>query len=204
MMDTAPVEPTLADLLEQPEGQQLAFVRGKFRPEDLAETLAALANAQGGTVVVGGGRGRGKGRAAERPSEGLDDLDAARDAALDAALLCTPPLVIPLPAVVRHGGASLLLISIPPGLPHVYSVHGKYLRREGPADQPIPPDALRKLLLERGEISWERLIPAGTTLDELDPNKIAAYVRRIGPAAEGDALAFLFRRGCLTRTDDRR
>ncbi|MFL5803510.1 MAG: RNA-binding domain-containing protein, partial [Roseiflexaceae bacterium] len=149
-MDTAFAGQTLADLLEQPEGQQLAFVRGKFRPEDLAETLAALANAQGGTVVVGsGGRGRGKGRAVEHPSEGLGDLDAARDAALDAALLCTPPLVIPLPAVARHGEVSLLLISIPPGLPHVYSVHGKYLRREGPADQPIPPAALRKLLLER-------------------------------------------------------
>jgi ATP-dependent DNA helicase RecG len=203
-MDTALVDQTLADLLEQPEGQQLAFVRGKFRPDDLAETLAALANGQGGMVVVGtGGRGKGKGRSIERLPEGLDDLDTARDAALDAALLCTPPLVIPLPMVVRHGQASLLLISVPPGLPHVYSVHGKYLRREGPADQPIPPDALRKLLLERGETSWERLVPEGTTLDELDSNKIAAYVRRIGPAAEGDGLAFLFRRGCLSRNEER-
>ena len=33
-------------------------MRGKFRPDELAETLAALANAQGGAVVVGvGGRG---------------------------------------------------------------------------------------------------------------------------------------------------
>jgi ATP-dependent DNA helicase RecG len=191
-MDTA-----LADLLEQSEDQQLAFVRGKFRSEELAETLAALANAHGGMVVVGAG-GRG------RKIDGLSDLDAAREAVLDAALLCTPPLVIPLPVVAQHGEASLLLISIPSGLPHVYSVHGKYLRREGPADRPIPPDALRKLLLERGETSWERLVPERATLDELDPNKIAAYVRRVGPAAEGDALAFLFRRGGLTRNDDRR
>src|SRR5262245_1561015 len=60
----------LTDLLEQPEGQQLAFTGGKFRSEELAETLAALANAQGGMVVVGAS-GRGK------KIEGLGDLNAA-------------------------------------------------------------------------------------------------------------------------------
>jgi ATP-dependent DNA helicase RecG len=195
-METATAAQPLADLLAQPAGPQLAFVRAKFRPEELAETLAALANAQGGTVVVGGGRGR--------KVEGVVDVDAARDAALEAALLCAPPMVLPLPAVARHGEATLLVLQVPPGLPHVYSVHGKYLRREGQADQPIPPDALRRLLLERGETSWERLIPDGATLEDLDAGKIAAYVRRLGPAAEGDAQAFLFRRGCLAQADGRR
>jgi ATP-dependent DNA helicase RecG len=183
---------TLADLLAQPAGQHLAFVRGKFRPEELAETLAALANAQGGTVVVGAG-GRAK------KIEGVGDLDSAIEGALEAALLCTPALVIPLPEAMQHGDLPLLLLHIPPGMPHVYSVHGKYLRRDGPADQPIPPDALRRLLLERGETSWERLIPGDAALDELDPTKILAYTRRIGPAAEGNPLAFLFRRGGLAQ-----
>lgn len=186
----------LADLLAQPEGQQLAFARRAFRPDELAETLAALANAQGGAVVVGVG-GRGK------KIEGLADPEAARLAALDAALACTPPLVLPLPQPVSHGGAALLLLSVPSGLPHVYSVHGKYLRREGAANQPIAPEALRKLLLERGETSWERLVPDGATIDDLDPAKLAAYVRRIGAAAEADPLAFLFRRGCLARIEGR-
>jgi ATP-dependent DNA helicase RecG len=195
-MELTLADQPLAELLAQPEGSQFAFVRGKFRPDDLAETLAALANAQGGTVVVGvGGRGR--------LTEGVADAQAATDAALDAALLCTPPLVLPLPVVVRHGAATLLLLRIPPGLPHVYSVHGKYLRREGAADRPITPDALRRLLIERGETSWDRLIPDGATLDELDPNKVATYARRIGTAAEGDPLGFLFRRGCLARTEGR-
>src|SRR5437870_4351150 len=144
----------LSDLLGRPEGQQLAFVRGKFRPDELAETLAALANAQGGMLVLGVA-GHGK------KVEGVGDVDVAHVAALDAALACTPPLVLPLPEAVPHGEATLLLITVPAGLPHVYSVHGKYLRREGPSDRPIPPDALRKLLLERGETSWERLVPEG-------------------------------------------
>lgn len=194
-------EGALADLLAQPEGQQLAFVRRAFRTDDLAETLAALANAQGGVVVIGVG-GRAKGRAAERSVEGLADVEAARLAALDAALACTPPLVLPLPETAAHAGAALLLLSVPPGLPHVYSVHGKYLRRHGPANQAIPPDALRKLLLERGETSWERMSPPGATLDDLDPARLLAYARRIGSAAEADPLEFLFRRGCLVRKDE--
>jgi ATP-dependent DNA helicase RecG len=195
-MEIAAAGQSIDDLLSQPEGQRLAFVRGKFRPDELAETLAALANAQGGMVVVGIG-GRGK------KIEGVGDVEAAYAAALDAALACTPPLVLPLPQARPYGESTVLVMSVPLGLPHVYSVHGKYLRRVGPSDQPIPPEALRKLLLERGETSWERLAPQDATLDDLDPNKLAAYVRRIGPAAEADPLAFLFRRGCLARTEGR-
>jgi ATP-dependent DNA helicase RecG len=191
-MQTNTIEP--ADLLAQPEGQRLAFVRRAFRTDELAETLAALANAQGGLVVVGVG-GRAK------KVEGVDNAETARLAALDAALACTPPLVLPLPEIASHGQANLLVLAVPAGLPHVYSVHGKYLRREGASNQPIPPDALRRLLLERGETSWERLVPEGAALDDLDHARVAAYTRRAGPAAEGDSLAFLFRRGCLARRE---
>ncbi len=183
---------SIGELLAQPEGQRLAFVRAKFRTDELAQTLVALANAQGGSVVVG---------ATARRIEGVADAGLAREAVLDAALACTPPLVLPLPLAVEHGAAALLLVTVPAGLPNVYSLHGKYLRRVGPRDEPIPPDALRKLLLERGETSWERMVPAGATLADLDQHKIAAYAQRIGPAAEGDPLAFLLRRGCLKRAD---
>src|SRR5438046_1152063 len=115
-MQATGADTSLAELLEQPEGPRLAFVRGKFRTDDLAETLAALANAQGGTVVLGVA-GHGK------KIEGVGDVDATREAALDAALACTPPLVLPIPEVVRHGHATLLLVSVPSGLPRVYSVH---------------------------------------------------------------------------------
>jgi ATP-dependent DNA helicase RecG len=187
---------SVAELLGQPEGQRLAFARSAFKPDDLAETLAALANAQGGAVVVGVGRGR--------KVEGLADVEAAQAAVLDAMLACTPSLVLPLPMVQRHGEADLLLVTVPPGLPHVYSVRGKYLRREGAEDKPIPPDALRRLLLERGETSWERLTPEGASLHDLDPVRVEAYIRRIGTAAEADRQGFLFRRGALTRRDEGR
>ncbi|HMO55778.1 MAG TPA: ATP-binding protein [Roseiflexaceae bacterium] len=190
-----PVEPqTLANLLAMPEGDQLAFVRGGFRPDALAETLAALANAQGGIVLIGIGRGR--------RLEGVADIDAAREATLDAALACTPPLALPLPVVVRHDEVDLLLVTVPAGLPHVYSVRGKYLRREGAADLPIAPDALRRLLLDRGATSWDRQPVFGATATDMDTVRVGAYARRVGPAAEADLTGFLLRRGCLVRHED--
>lgn len=186
----------IADLLAQSEGPRLAFLRERFKPDDLAEALVALANAQGGTVVLGVG-----GRAHAR-IEGLKDVPAAREAALEAALICTPPLVLPLPEEVQHGAATLLLVTVPPGLPHVYSLHGKYLQRQGATNQPLLPEALRRLLIDRGDVSWDRLVPTDATLAELDASKVAAYMQRLGPVAEGDAFHFLYRRGCLAHAEE--
>src|SRR5262249_59880707 len=104
----------LAELLSQPEGQQLAFVRRTFRVDELAETLAALANAHGGAVVVGVS-GRGK------KIEGVADVEGGRLAALDAALACTPPLVLPLPAAAPPGHPTPLLPGGAAGPPPRYN-----------------------------------------------------------------------------------
>ncbi|NWG22742.1 MAG: transcriptional regulator [Chloroflexi bacterium] len=181
-------EEAIVELLAQPEGERLAFVRTSTRMGELAQTLAALANGSGGAIIMGM---RGK------KVEGLVDPDGARALVLDAALACTPPLVLPLPAVVMHEGMLLMVVTVPSGLPHVYSVGGTYLRRQGAANVSLPPDELRQLLIERGGTSWERLVPQGASFDDLDADKIAAYVHRVGPIAEADPLAFLVRRGCL-------
>jgi ATP-dependent DNA helicase RecG len=156
---------TIGTLLEQEPHQHLAFVRSAFKPEELAETLAALANSQGGTVIIGINQRKGRGKTS---SDGLPNVANAQTAVMDAALLCTPPLLIPIPTPVQHDGLNLLMLNVPAGMPHVYSVHGKYLRREGDQDQPIPPDALRRLLIERGETNWERLRPAEAMSTDLD------------------------------------
>ena len=185
----------IAELLARPEGPRLAFLRERARLDEVAEALVAMANGQGGTLVLGaGGRARAK-------IEGLADPAAARDLLLEAALACTPPLVLPLPALVRHGEAALLVAEVPAGLSQVYSLHGKYLRREAGTNQPLSPDALRRLLSERGDVGWERGTPEGASLAELDQAKVTSYATRVGPGAEERPLDFLHRRGCLERAE---
>jgi ATP-dependent DNA helicase RecG len=194
-MDLSAVAEASPELLARVEGAHFATFRERFKVEELAETLVAFANGQGGDILLGvGGRGKPK-------VEGLSDVAATREAALEAALICTPSLIVPLPQELRDAeGHRLLLLSVPPGLAHVYSLHGKYLQRQGAINQPLSVEALRRLLSDRGEVSWDRLIPPGAALDELDQHKIQDYVRRIGPAAEGDVTALLLRRGCLIRS----
>lgn len=181
-------------LLAGGEAETVAFARERTRPEELAETFAALANGDGGVVVLGAnGRARPK-------AEGLADAAAAEELAIAAALLVSPPLLLPLPRQSEHDGRLLLTVTVPPGLPNVYSVHGKYLRRDGPANAPIPTHELRKLLIERGETGWDRTVPADARIEDLDPAKIERYMQRVGGAAgSDDASEWLYRRGCLVR-----
>lgn len=181
-------------LMAEGESERVALLRERVRPDELAETLAAFANRNGGTILLGvGGRVRPK-------LEGVHDPAAAEELALEAALICTPPLLLPLPRRVACGEQTALLIEVPAGLPHVYSVHGKYLIREGVANVPIPPHTLRQLLLDRGSVGWERL-PADAVLADLDSTKIQRYLERVGASALDDPFGWMERRGCIIRRE---
>ncbi len=189
-------------LLAQPESEQVAWLRERSKPDEIAETLVAFANAHGGTLLIGVAGGRSRPRI-----EGVQDVATLREVVLEAMQACTPPLVLPLPAPVTVPAgadaiATVLVVQVPPGLPQVYSLHGKYLRRAAYANQPLAPDALRRLLNERGEVSWERLSPDDATLAELDPQRITAYLTRLGLETDPDPMAMLYRRGCVSRIPD--
>src|SRR5512143_201644 len=117
-------------------------------PEDvaasrLAITLASLANSAGGHVLLG---------IAPRSREvhGVRDTTQALDIVFQAALLVDPPLVLPMPALVDYHGKQVISVHVPHGLPHVYSVDGRYYGREGSQTNPLTARHLRQLLMERG------------------------------------------------------
>ncbi len=80
----------------QGPGQQVAFVPERASSLQIAEHLAALANADGGMLIV-----TRSGRPNLRP--GLVDPPAALQRAVEAVLLCEPRLVMPLPQVMAEG-----------------------------------------------------------------------------------------------------
>jgi len=179
-----------------------------------------MANTQGGSVLLGVAP-------RSPQVQGLPDSEAALDLVFQAALLIDPPLVLPLPQVVwmpwaaRAGGQRMaekpavaaprsvepatsgqrmvpvLHVTVPAGLPNVYSVDGSYLWREGAQTNPLPARRLRQLLMERGVIQFEAQVPPGAGLDDLDPEKVEAYLKALQLPGDEPPEAVLLRRGCL-------
>ena len=181
----------LSALLAAGAGANVAFLPARTTRPALAETLTALANADGGVVLLGvSPRGAVQGGA---------DAPALRDLALEAALLTDPPLILPSPQMVESGDTALVLIQVPAGLPHVYSLKGVYWTRSGANNRPLATSELRQLLLDRSESGYESKAVADAGLLDLDEGRISRYLDQVGLPPDADALQALLSRGCLTR-----
>jgi ATP-dependent DNA helicase RecG len=171
-------------------------------PEDvaasrLAATMVGMANTSGGMGVLGVAPRSGQVIGVRNPAEAIDRV-------FQAALLADPPLVLPVPQIQPAGQAQVLVTLVPPGLPHVYSLEGRFLGREGTQTNPLPARRLRQLLLERGVIQFESRIPPGVSLEDLDSAQVTAYLQALQrpcPGGTEDENEILLRRGCIQRAD---
>jgi ATP-dependent DNA helicase RecG len=162
--------------------------------DTLAATMAAMANSQGGLVILGVVGPAGS-------VIGLRDPDATLDRVLQAALSIDPPLIIPLPRIVNHNERMLVLAHIPRGMPHVYAHDGRYLFRQGIENTALKPRDIRRLMLERGEASFETEIVRGASLEDIDWEKARAYASSLRGSGETDVERLLLKRGCLAQGD---
>ncbi len=191
-MAASPPSHTPAHLLAQIAqgmGQRLHWFPDDVAPTTLAETMVGMANTQGGAILLGITR---TGRV-----QGVSNAPALFDRIFQAALLSDPPLVLPMPALETSGRAQVMAITVPRGLPNVYSVNGHYLGRTGRQTTSIPAPQLRALLLERGVLQFESRIPPHATLDDLDFEQVEAYLQAIHHAPGEKPEDALLRRGCL-------
>ncbi|MEW6568858.1 MAG: ATP-binding protein [Chloroflexota bacterium] len=176
-------------LLAGGKGPQVDWLPAGTEPGRIAASLAGMANAMGGSLIVG---------VSPRTNRvhGVDDPEQAIDLVLQAALLLEPPLILPFPERVDLDTGAVVVVRVPPGLPHVYALEGRYLVRDGAVIGPLSAPRLRRLLLERGEASFESESPEGASLSDLDPDRIQAYLSAVAlPAA--DPWPALLSRGCV-------
>jgi ATP-dependent DNA helicase RecG len=170
---------------------------GAASAERLARSMVALANVQGGVLLVP--FNGAKGRTPVDPTE-------VRDRAMQAALMSEPQLIIPLPYFLQatpDAAPDALAVEIPDGLPHAYSLDGRYLQRSGARISVLPARALRELLMTRSEGSWEALSPSGSSRDDLDWTKAEAYAVLANHVGEQSVESLLLRRGCIMRQGKR-
>lgn len=187
----------IRSLVSSGQSESVAFDLESVSLNRLAETLAAFANSRGGFLLLG-----------VDPKTGavlnLRDEETAIDKILGAAFKCEPPLILPHPQTVLIEEKEILYVQVPDGLPHAYSLRGKYLTRVGKKNGALGPRQLRELLRERGEGNFEMLPAPNGSLDDLNQDSIETYAGRfLGevPNRKAAILDLLYRRGCLTKED---
>ncbi len=184
----------LAALLSKGQSDRVAFLSASASQQTIAETLAALANANGGMALLGVS-------AKGAPQKNSDQI-ALREAVVTAGLLTDPPLILPTPQITESGSGAVVVAQVPAGLPHIYSLRGLYLTRTGGQNRPLTTQELRRLLLERGDAGFESLVVSGATLADLDQTRIERYFDRIEIAPNEEPVQTLLARGCVTKNEN--
>jgi ATP-dependent DNA helicase RecG len=168
---------------------RVAFVPAKTTTRLLADTLAALATANGGLALLG--------VSSKGTEQSEIDDNALRDAATAAGLLTDPPLVLPSAQVITVAQGPVVVVQVPAGLPHIYSLQGMYLTRTGGQNRPLTTPELRRLLLERGDAGYEAQLVPNATMADLDEQRILRYLDQVAFSATEDITQALLARGCV-------
>ncbi len=145
----------------------------------LAETLVALANADGGTILVGLGP---DGSVSDAVGEDVEAL------LLRAQGLCRPAVPAGWRALSLPGGGVIAVTVSRSGQNH-HLTDGRILVRSGPRNRVLSPTEARQLEAARGGGSYEDQPVPGTTMADLDPSVIAEYTaKRAERAPRGERL----------------
>lgn len=193
--EQVPEEQIITDLLEAGRTDVADWLPGRAPVSDIAATLAAMANARGGTVLLG------VSPRADKPV-GVDDSENALNRVLEAALSIEPPLIIPFPQIVRVKGSPMVVVQVPRGMPHVYALDGRYWTRDGGTNVSLSPHVLRRLVLERGDVTFESQPARYARKEDFDWDQVEAYAAQVRGMGGISPEQILLKRGCLVKEND--
>ena len=166
-------------LLAEPEGQLLDRKSSRIRSGTLAETMVAMANAEGGMVVIGLSGGVCEG-VQQRPRE----QNAWRQAGLDHT---TPPVrfEVHLPECINRNGEldRLFVLLITPGERVHATTKDEVFLRVGDENHRLRFEQRIQLSYDRGDTGFERTSAASYGPSELDAAAVAEYARRMEHSA---------------------
>ncbi len=177
------------------EGPYLEFKPGSERPGELATSLAAFANAGGGTLLLGvverGGR---------PVIDGVADPKLTLDHLHTAAVLCSPRLDLLPPERVEVDGKMVFVVTITDDRRRAYSVDGRYQVRKGSFRRTLDGDEILALLNSRGRYAYDATAVPGARRSHLDERLVGFFATRFASGERMDPDALLEARGLLART----
>lgn len=159
---------SLSNLLARGAGQTTAFL-SHLDAEQLAETLVAFANADGGTILVGVD-------AQGQPSAGILAEDA--EAVLMRALSVCRPLVVTEWGQEELPHGTLVHINVTRSQELHSLADGRVLVRHAAENRPLGGDAIRLLASAKSTADFEAEPVTGATRADLDDTLIEEYLHR--------------------------
>ena len=182
-----------AGLLTLPEGQYFERKSGRISPKDLAIPLVAMANAEGGAIVVGLHDGMVDGVEPAR-------VNALRQAAMDHT---APPVPVSHEErVIKVGGMSrtVLVMRVEPSDTLHSLTNGTAYLRVGDESRKLSAAQRQELAYDRGAAAYEGS-SMKLTIEDLDQTQLGAYASALGAASVRQMLLardLLDRRGRVT------
>lgn len=174
---------SLENLRTRAEDQWFDRKSARIAPKDLAKTLVAFANSEGGVVAVG--------LTDDGKIEG--SLTAERENSLrSVALTHTQPPVRARVARLE----TVLIFEVEPGERVHFTADGKCHLRLGDQSIALSSEQQQELKYSKGEQLYDATRLRGTGIQSLDLDRISEFAHKIGSSSPDDALRA---RGLITR-----
>lgn len=161
-------------LIELPEDQWFDRKSVSISPAKLAETLSAMANADGGRIVIGLSDGDVEQMSSQ--TKNVNELRQAGMEHLDPGLL---PHISEVAVKDKNGDKSnLLVIEVAPSIDKVHKrKNGHTFLRVGDENRKLTPEQVIELNYDKGFGSFETTEVLGASIDDLDGSSLASYRR---------------------------
>ena len=169
-------ETALWQLIKGGETSTVELKVASPRPDEMAERLCGLANAQGGFIIIG---------IADESLDivGIPDKKIAQTK--DVILRATRQIIKPellldpsKPEVYVVDGKKLVVATVPPNRGAVYQVSGVFWVRRGTYTVPLTVSEIMELAHDRGLVSWEKQIVREATMKDIDVELVRAYINQ--------------------------
>ena len=166
-------------LLSEPEGQWFDRESARIQPQDLAESLVAMANAEGGILALGFRDGK---------CEGVNEQITAQNRWRRAGLDFTDPAVKfnvhLVPCINGRGKVDNVFVIEVPSSDQVHeNQKGLVFLRVGDANRQLTFEQRLQLGYDRGDTSYESTPIAAADVAALNPERLAAYSSQLGHSA---------------------